>query len=214
MFIRMQVSHPRPNEAYRGIQGGDNMFKRILLIGLISILVGIQNVPTVNSQGLTVVSNLIKGDVPTDPRSPAWDKAESNIIPLSSQIIANPRTFKLPKGKSSVREVNVKSLNNGKDIALTSRTELFPFGSLNVLGLAMIWELRGMMLLLALSHAGDLGSVGTSPFIRFDTTVNPWELTVGTFWIPTRMLIKPINKILLNILSPPRIPRYASFGLG
>ena len=94
------------------------MFKRILLIGLISILVGIQNVPTVNSQGLTVVSNLIKGDVPTDPRSPAWDKAESNIIPLSSQIIANPRTFKLPKGKSSVREINVKSLNNGKDIAV------------------------------------------------------------------------------------------------
>jgi len=94
------------------------MFKRILLIGLISILVGIHgNVPTVNSQGLTVVSNLIKGDVPTDPRSPAWDKAESNIIPLSSQIIAKPRTFVLPKGKSSVREVNVKSLNNGKEIA-------------------------------------------------------------------------------------------------
>src|SRR3990170_9069667 len=118
MFIRMQVSHPRLNEAYRGIRGGDNMFKRVLLIGLISILVGIHgNVPTVNSQGLTVVSNLIKGDVPTDPRSPAWDKAESNIIPLSSQIIANPRTFVLPKGKSSVRWINVKSLNNGKEIA-------------------------------------------------------------------------------------------------
>src|SRR3989304_9830384 len=102
-----------------------------------------------------------------------------------------------------------------RDFTLIQRTELFPFGRTKVLGLAMIWELRGMMLLSALSHAGDLGSVGTSPFIRLDTTVNPWELTVGTFpWIPTSMLIKPMNKTLLNILSPPRIPRYASFSLG
>lgn len=94
------------------------MFKKILLLGLIASLVGIYwNDPTVHSQGLSVVSKLIKGDMPTDPRSPIWDKAESATIPLSSQIIANPRAFVLPKGKSSVRWINVKSLNNGKEIA-------------------------------------------------------------------------------------------------
>ena len=90
------------------------MFKKIFLIALIFIL---GNVPTVNSQGLMVVSKFVKGDISADPRSPVWGKVDSITVPLSSQIIANPRAFALPKGKSSVRQVAVKSLNNGKEIA-------------------------------------------------------------------------------------------------
>ncbi|MBI3813789.1 MAG: hypothetical protein HY279_04890 [Nitrospinae bacterium] len=94
------------------------MLKKVFLIGSIVIMAGIlYNLPEVNSQGLMVTSKFIKGDIPANPRSPIWDKADGITIPLSSQIIAQPRTFTLPKGRSSVRGINVKSLNNGKDIA-------------------------------------------------------------------------------------------------
>lgn len=94
------------------------MFKRIFFIALITILAGILwNLPVANSQGLRVISKSVKGNIPTDPRSLIWSKVEGITIPLSSQIIANPRAFALPKGKSSVRWINVKSINNGKEIA-------------------------------------------------------------------------------------------------
>ncbi len=87
---------------------------KIFLIALIFIL---SNVPEVNSQGLTVASKFVKEAIPADPRAPVWDKVVGITIPLSSQIIANPRAFALPKGKSSVRQVAVKSINNGREIA-------------------------------------------------------------------------------------------------
>lgn len=94
------------------------MFKRILLVALIvSIAVILGDVPMVDSQGLMVISKSIKEDIPTDARALVWNKVEGVTIPLSSQIIANPRTFTLPKGRSSARWINMKSLNNGKDIA-------------------------------------------------------------------------------------------------
>ncbi|MBI5875808.1 MAG: hypothetical protein HZB81_08230 [Deltaproteobacteria bacterium] len=93
-------------------------FKRALLIALIfSLFCMLGDIQVANSQGLMVTSKAVKGNIPADPRSPAWDKVEGITIPMSSQIIANPRAFALPKGKSSVRQVAVKSLNNGKEIA-------------------------------------------------------------------------------------------------
>lgn len=93
------------------------MFKKIFLITLLVATSVLLNIPPASSQGLTVVSKSVKGDISADPRSPVWGKVDSLTIPLSSQIIANPRAFALPKGKSSVRQVTVKSINNGKDIA-------------------------------------------------------------------------------------------------
>ncbi|MBI3354975.1 MAG: hypothetical protein HY034_08845 [Nitrospirae bacterium] len=94
------------------------MFKKVFLFTLIIALSGvIANVPLANPQGLTVVSKSVKVAIPSDPRDPVWDKVVGITIPLSSQIIANPRAFALPKGKSSVRQVAVKSINNGKEIA-------------------------------------------------------------------------------------------------
>ncbi|MBI5467591.1 MAG: hypothetical protein HY891_00530 [Deltaproteobacteria bacterium] len=94
------------------------MFKRVFLAALTVVLVSsLAYVPAVNSQGLSVISKSVKGDLPADPRSSAWDKVDGITIPMSSQIIANPRAFALPKGKSSVRWVSVRSINNGKEIA-------------------------------------------------------------------------------------------------
>lgn len=94
------------------------MFKKVFLITLIIALSGIiANVPLANPQGLTVASKFVQVAIPADPRAPVWDKVVGITIPLSSQIIANPRAFALPKGKSSVRWVSVKSINNGKEIA-------------------------------------------------------------------------------------------------
>src|SRR3989338_8825026 len=100
------------------MKGGVDMFKKVFLITLIIALSGIiANVPLANPQGLTVVSKSVKGNIPQDPLSPAWDKVVGITIPMSSQIIANPRAFALPKGKSSVRQVAVKTINNGREIA-------------------------------------------------------------------------------------------------
>lgn len=94
------------------------MFKKGFFIALIAGLAGILwNLPVANSQGLMVISKSVKGNIPADPKSPAWNKVDSITIPLSSQIIANPRAFALPKGKSSVRQMTIKSINNGKAIA-------------------------------------------------------------------------------------------------
>lgn len=99
------------------MKGGRDMYKKVFIIALFGSLAGLlANVSLVNSQGLMVISKSVKGDIPTDPLSPAWNKVEGSTIPMSSQIIANPRTFALPKGKSSVRWISVKSVNNGKDI--------------------------------------------------------------------------------------------------
>lgn len=94
------------------------MFKRIILMALILGLGAILlTAPMVYSQGLTIVSKSIKGDIPKDPLSPAWKGIEGTVIPMSSQIIAEPRAFNTPLGMSSVRRVEVKSVNNGEEIA-------------------------------------------------------------------------------------------------
>lgn len=94
------------------------MLKKVFLMTFVAVLAGMMvNAPMARSQGLRVASKFIIGDIPSDPRAPVWEKVSSITIPLSSQIIANPRAFALPKGKSSVRQVTVKSINNGKEIA-------------------------------------------------------------------------------------------------
>lgn len=71
----------------------------------------------VYSQGFTIVSKFIEGDIPLTPEFPIWQKMDSMVIPLSSQIIADPKASLLPAGKSLVRQIAVKSINNGKVIA-------------------------------------------------------------------------------------------------
>lgn len=66
------------------------------------------------SEGLTIVSRFVGDDIILTPDSPIWQGIEPLIIPLSSQIVAHPKASLLPAGKSLVREIAVKSINNGK----------------------------------------------------------------------------------------------------
>jgi hypothetical protein len=93
--------------------------RRLFGFALISALLGLFIVvPVVQGQSFTVASKSVSGDLPLDPRSSEWNKAPSVTIPLSSQIIFTPRATVTPLGRSSVRQVEVKSLNNGKQIAI------------------------------------------------------------------------------------------------
>ena len=92
------------------------MFKRILFVTLIAAGMFV-NASVAADQGLTVVSKFVAGDIPVSPLSSAWDMAKGVVVPMSSQIVAQPRASVLPKGKSSVRWVGTRSINNGKEIA-------------------------------------------------------------------------------------------------
>jgi hypothetical protein len=93
--------------------------RRLFGFALTSALLGLFIVvPMVQGQGFIVTSKSISEDLPLDPRSSDWDKAPGVTIPLSSQIIFTPRATSTPLGRSSVRQVEVKSLNNGKQIAI------------------------------------------------------------------------------------------------
>src|SRR3972149_4201277 len=89
--------------------------KRFFLI--IAVAGVLANAPVAGAAGLTVVSKFVAGDIPTPPIAAAWNKTKEVVVPMSSQIVAKPRVFDLPKGKSSVRRVSVRSVNNGKAIA-------------------------------------------------------------------------------------------------
>ncbi|HBO83837.1 MAG TPA: hypothetical protein DD641_02420 [Deltaproteobacteria bacterium] len=90
--------------------------KTCFLILLFSIVVFILPSP-VYSQGLTVVSRFVEGDIPLTVDLSIWQKVNPIVIPLSSQIVAHPMASLLPAGKSLVREITVRSINNGKVIA-------------------------------------------------------------------------------------------------
>ena len=90
----------------------------VAVIGAVVGLLLVTAIPQAQAQALTVVSHSVKGKLPLDPRLSIWDRAPRTTIPLSSQIIFSPRAFVLPLGRSSVRMVEVKSLNNGKQIAI------------------------------------------------------------------------------------------------
>ncbi|MBI3597534.1 MAG: hypothetical protein HY203_10310 [Nitrospirae bacterium] len=66
------------------------------------------------SGGVVVFSKLIKGDVPgTDPMSAVWDTVPAVEFPMSAQVHWDPRIFTV-----TVRSVQVKSVHNGKQMAV------------------------------------------------------------------------------------------------
>lgn len=93
------------------------MFAKRIVLVLFALCLLLPYPLSASGEGLTLTSPLTKGDVPNDPFSPVWEKVGGTIVPLSSQIIAQPRAFGTPKGVSSARWVNVRSVNNGKEIA-------------------------------------------------------------------------------------------------
>jgi hypothetical protein len=85
-----------------------------LLCGLIIIasVLGAFGIPLVSSEGLTIRSFLIQGEIPNTADDVVWQKVSPIAIPLSGQIITRP-VWPEP----TVRALTVRSVHNGTDIA-------------------------------------------------------------------------------------------------
>ncbi|MGE3979265.1 MAG: ethylbenzene dehydrogenase-related protein [Nitrospira sp.] len=81
------------------------------LIVLASVL-GAFGIPLVSSEGMTIRSYLIQGDLPNAADDAAWQKVSPTTIPLSGQVITRP-VWPEP----TVRALTVRSIHNGTDIA-------------------------------------------------------------------------------------------------
>lgn len=87
-----------------------------LLIAIVVIAAAVltfYQMPTASSQGLTLVSAKITGELPvTDPDSPLWQEATAIEVPLSAQIVARPI---LPE--TNVKAVTARALHNEDGVA-------------------------------------------------------------------------------------------------
>lgn len=93
-----------------------NRFRSIvpLFAGLFagSLVLGWLGIPVVSSEGMIIRAHLVKGEIPSTPEDPAWDKVPVMAIPLSGQVITRP-VWPEP----SARVLNMRSLHNGTEIA-------------------------------------------------------------------------------------------------
>ncbi len=94
--------------------GGSPVHLLGLLSGLIVIasILGAFGIPLVSSEGMTIRSRLIEGDLPNAADEAAWQKVPPTTIPLSGQVITRP-VWPEP----TVRALTVRSVHNGTDIA-------------------------------------------------------------------------------------------------
>ena len=87
--------------------------KRYLYAAVLSCTVGLLWVPPGFSQETTVVRvKLIQGEVPTDPLSPDWNKAQATEFPMSPQVHWQQRI-----GSVTAKSIKVRGLHNNKQIA-------------------------------------------------------------------------------------------------
>jgi hypothetical protein len=88
------------------------------LVGLFSGLIVIASVlgafgiPLVSSEGMTIRSYLVHGDLPNAADDIAWQQVSPITIPLSGQVITRP-VWPEP----TVRALTVRSIHNGTEIA-------------------------------------------------------------------------------------------------
>lgn len=82
--------------------------------GLIVVagVLGAFGIPLVSSEGITIRSYLVQGDLPNAANDVAWKSVSSITIPLSGQVITRP-VWPEP----TVRALTVRSVHNGTDIA-------------------------------------------------------------------------------------------------
>jgi hypothetical protein len=91
---------------------------RSYLLGFLSgliILAGVLGgfgIPLVSSEGMTIRSFLVEGDLPKAADDTAWEQVAPTTIPLSGQVITRP-VWPEP----TVRALTVRSMHNGTDIA-------------------------------------------------------------------------------------------------
>lgn len=76
-----------------------------------SVLAG-WGIPLVSSEGMTIRSHFIDGELPSAPDDAAWAKVPPLTVPLSGQVITRP-VWPEP----TARALTVRSLHNGTEIA-------------------------------------------------------------------------------------------------
>lgn len=81
----------------------------LLVIG--SVLGGL-GIPLVSSEGVTIRSHLVEGNLPVAPEDAAWAKVPLMTLPLSGQVITRP-VWPEP----TARALTVRSVHNGTEIA-------------------------------------------------------------------------------------------------
>ncbi len=59
-----------------------------------------------------LVSKKVRGDLPLNPFAREWEKAKAVTVPLAGQTVTKPMVT-----DSAIKEITVKSINNGKEIA-------------------------------------------------------------------------------------------------
>ena len=79
---------------------------------VVASMLGAFGIPLVSSEGMTIRSYLVQGDLPTAADDAAWKKVSPITIPLSGQVITRP-VWPEP----TVRALTVRSLHNGTEIA-------------------------------------------------------------------------------------------------
>ena len=89
----------------------------LLLVFLSSLLIvasilGGSGIALVSSEGMTIRSRVVEGDVPNAPEDAAWSKVSPMTLPLSGQVITRP-VWPEPTARALV----VRSVHNGTDIA-------------------------------------------------------------------------------------------------
>lgn len=85
-----------------------------LFFGLIVVagVLGAFGIPLVSSEGMTIRSYLVQGDLPNTADDIAWKTVSPITIPLSGQVITRP-VWPEP----TVRALTVRSVHNGTEIA-------------------------------------------------------------------------------------------------
>lgn len=85
-----------------------------LLFGLIVVagVLGAFGIPLVSSEGMTIRSYLVQGELPNAADDVAWKQVSPITIPLSGQVITRP-VWPEP----TVRALMVRSIHNGTEIA-------------------------------------------------------------------------------------------------
>ncbi|MBS0182255.1 MAG: hypothetical protein JSS39_07605 [Nitrospira sp.] len=85
-----------------------------LLFGLIVVagVLGAFGIPLVSSEGMTIRSYLVQGELPNAADDVAWTQVSPITIPLSGQVITRP-VWPEP----TVRKLMVRSIHNGTEIA-------------------------------------------------------------------------------------------------
>jgi hypothetical protein len=87
-----------------------NIIKKVLILCFIFglfLLIGISD-----SHGMIIKASKVAQDLPLDPAASLWDSAKPLEIPLASQVITKPRQY-----DASVKEIRVRAIHNGKEIA-------------------------------------------------------------------------------------------------